>query len=110
MDVKNLGCAEVLPILDTVAVISQRQGWYSDEETLKAIYNVFVILSNCVEVTGDPARNIFFISPVVVLVHIVAILLYYPVIDDADVVNLTRRVLLVRFLESSLAFSLQRKA
>jgi hypothetical protein len=78
-DMKHLECTEVNPALETISDMAELKDWFHDQETLKLICDVYIDLQNCANVIGDPARNIFFISPVVIFVHLIAHLIYYPV-------------------------------
>jgi hypothetical protein len=90
MDARSLGC--VLPTLDLISDIARRRNWYRNEEALRAINDVFTVLSNCVEVSGDPEKNIFCMNPVIMLVHIVAYIVYYPVMMILMVLLILGRV------------------
>jgi hypothetical protein len=78
-DMKQLECAQVSPALETISDIAELKDWFQDRETLKLIFDVYIDLQNCANVIGVPVRNIFLISPVVIFVHLIAHLIYYPV-------------------------------
>ncbi len=92
MNVQNLGCAEVAPVVESICEIANLSNWFHDQETLKVIHDVFSVLANCVEVSGDPEKSIFRMNPVVILMHIFAYIVYYPVMIMLMVLLMLGRV------------------
>lgn len=68
---------EVDPVLEIISDIARQKCWFRDDETKKAIYDVLCYLQS-LDVLGDPEKNMFCWNPVVILVHIFAFIVYYP--------------------------------